>query len=142
MSDTASVIAQIESGDNPQAMRFEPLVYANAAGAALGAKIAKIHGCSGRTAEMIYATSWGAYQIMGITLYDLGYAKTVFDFVAAPNDQRAMFDAFCASRGIAFTIDQLRDSEALRLRFATKYNGPGNITDYAARIAAEITRQL
>jgi len=147
LMDLASVIAQIESGNNPHAMRFEPLVFQSpfparpAAERSLITKIEAIHGCSLATAEMIYSTSWGAYQIMGMTLYDLGYAKPIMDFMTSPDDQLAMFNTFCTRRGIAFTVDQLRDDSAAREKFASRYNGPGNIADYSARIAAEIARQ-
>lgn len=145
----SDIIGAIESNNNRKAFRFEPETFARISNdPAAIQKVARIkqwNRCSDGTAEMIYSTSWGAYQIMGLTLYDLGYAGAVLDFIDFQAAQVDMFNRFVARNGINFSVDQLTGDtpSALHLRqqFAIRYNGPGAVDLYAARIADEIARQ-
>ena len=65
------IIAYVESNNNQYAMRFEEAVYFSKN---INTKIIQLiqeyNRCSKNTARMIYATSWGKYQIMGYSLYN------------------------------------------------------------------------
>lgn len=151
--DTAGIIAQIESGGDPRKTRFENLAYAkldagHAAGTLSPAARGVLQtvtlangGCSLHTALQIYVTSIGKYQFLGETLYGMGYSGWVHDFQANIALQDRYFAALTADRKIAFTVAELRAEPEKRQLFALHYNGPGNVDDYAARIAAEIARQ-
>lgn len=142
--ELSEIIGQIESGGNRKAMRFEPVVYDRTMKVAyppLAGKIKAINICSNATSLMIYSTSWGMFQFMGMTLYDLGYDKPIMDFVESPDDQVAAFDQFVTKHGIAYSVNELRDTIDRRIAFATHYNGLGNPAAYADRIEAEIKRR-
>lgn len=148
--DTASVIAAIESGNEPRKTRFENALYESLAGTvahsdAADAVLKTIHlengQCSIHTAFQIYCTSIGKYQILGETLYGLGYAGYVADFVANVSFQDLYFAKLTQRLGIAFTVDELRSDVDKREHFATRYNGPGNVETYAAAIASQIAWQ-
>lgn len=147
--ELSEIIGQIESGGNRKAMRFEPAIYARFVAVAgigndaadLRYKISTINACSVGTGQMIYSTSWGMFQFMGFTLYDLGYDKPILDFVESPSDQIAIFGQFVSKHGIAYSVNELRDTIDRRIAFATHYNGLGNPAAYADRIEAEIKRR-
>lgn len=96
----ADCIKQVESSNNPLAMRFEPSVYASQAYVDQPKiKLYATNGyISGETASMIASTSWGAYQIMGYNLYDLGYVGTLADFIISPTRQSQYLIKFFQSR--------------------------------------------
>lgn len=138
---TSDLIAWVESRNDPWAFRFEPATYSasallNPARAAILATITRIHNCSAQTARVIYSSSFGAFQDMGFNIYGgpNAYTKPFGAFLASPSDQLQFFNAFCQSRGLDMTAQQLADSEALREQFGTVYNGNG--VAYAAQIAA------
>lgn len=149
MTTLADVIAAIESNNNDHALRFEPLTFARFSTGTLThkdllQKIAKANGCDIQTACMIAATSWGKFQIMGMTLYStLDCPESIIDFVS--NDQPDMqdwaFRCFVAHYSIDYTPEQLASDRASREHFANVYNGPGNVPVYAERIAAELARR-
>jgi hypothetical protein len=120
------VIAYVETKNCPPLMRFEPATYARVASGAwtpLLDKIAQFNQCSQSTARMIYSTSWGAAQLMGFNLYDLGYEQPVVDFAADPIAQAAMFDKFVWTKGISSDVHTLATVPAARRFFARVYNG-------------------
>jgi hypothetical protein len=137
------IIADIESGDNPYAMRFEPGIYARMQISArynpMIERAKQTNICSRETAKIICATSWGRFQIMGFNLYDVGLnlGASVGEFMAevAPRSQAAYFLEFCVGRGIYFTLQQLRENQASVLRFAKVYNGS---LAYADKINARL----
>jgi hypothetical protein len=145
-----TLIAWIESRNNPYAMRFEPTVHSNIHAKLftdpIVSNIRAIHACTYETAAIIYSTSFGAYQEMGENLYDKGcinYPYTVAEFLAnktiAGNSKRFpivtsgfsssdmlsqdyAFAVHCVKRGISYsTQDMFIPSK--RDNFALHYNG-------------------
>jgi hypothetical protein len=134
------VIAHIESGNNPNAIRFEPLVFASLttgpmlpAHAQIVSTIQSIHVCNVKTAQVIYSTSFGLFQVMGFNLYGPGGTKeSVFKFCTDVIEQVRVFDALCSTWNILFTAAELAASQDARTKFALRYNGA---QAYADRIA-------
>lgn len=138
------LIARAESADNPFAIRFEPHVYKrveNLFGPSLN-KISDIHSCSRATARMIYASSFGRFQIMGFNLYS-GYLEieigNAFTFLNDTVKQNAAFDAYVTKAGINYEVADLISDPKKMLRFSRLYNGPrndgiGGNYDYADRL--------
>jgi hypothetical protein len=138
----SDVIGQIESGGNPNAIRFEPLVFASLTNGAMTpahaqivSTIQAIHCCNVKTAQVIYSTSWGLYQVMGFNLYDNGTQESVFHFCADRIEQARVFDAKCSTWNINIPPANLASDPAQRLKFARKYNGADA---YADRIASTL----
>lgn len=120
------VIGYVETKNTPRALRFEPATYARVASGAwtpLLDTIARINQCSQSTARMIYSTSWGAAQLMGFNLYDLGYTLDVVTFANDVIAQAAMFEKFITAKGIAADVNTLATVPAARKFFARVYNG-------------------
>jgi hypothetical protein len=144
----AEVIASIESNDNPGAIRFEPATFAKVGGAygptplsahEIIGHIKLYNHCDDATARVIYATSWGAFQDMGFTLYGpLRCQNSIAALLGSPALQATLFDEYCRLNGIGFPVDEMiddsADAQAKRLKFARAYNGPGNVVAYAQRI--------
>ncbi len=133
-----TVIARIESGGNPRALRFEPRVYAENVAPATSARIADVHGCDYETGRIIAATSWGLFQIMGFNLWSgpHAYDSSVFAFCVDVAEQRAFFQTFLSDHGQDFTLAELLGDEHKLLAFATFYNGDGPLYASAMRRAA------
>lgn len=136
MSRTLSqLIAQIESGDVPWAVRIEP---------AFKPSVQAINNCIAAhkpaymnrgTAEMICRSSWGRYQIMGENLYTICKVRMpVAHFVADDDAQLQAFHAHNKAKGIDYDLADMRD-EAKRVHFARRYNG-------SAAYAKKITELL
>ena len=146
-SDLAAIIAQVESNDNPQTLRYEPGLMAqwaamNPVRSAILTSISGLHDCSHDTAHMIACTSWGRYQILGENLYERGLVNvTVFAYVADPKLERLAFDAFLIRKEIGFALQDIIDDETKRAKFIAAYNGPAGVSDYWARMQAAIARQ-
>lgn len=125
----ADLIGWIESKHNLQAIRFEPATYENNAkfvSVILNAIKIAHNNCSDGTARMIYASSWGQFQMMGFNLYAPGayqYKKSVIDFCNSQDDQVYQFEHFVSAKGIAYTPLQLGSSPSQRMTFARVYNG-------------------
>lgn len=127
----ARVIARIESSGNPYAYRFEPTVYQNLstgallpAHAAIVQSIQKIHNCSLASAEVIYSSSYGLYQIMGFNLWGQLCCCDNFGIYLADTDyQDDIFYRLLASMGLSQSVDQLASDPQARLQFAKIYNG-------------------
>lgn len=143
----SDVIAWIESRGNPHALRFEPLVFQRLttgamtpAHAAIVARIQKIHACSVPTAQVIYSTSYGLYQLMGFNLYaDDSVNCTDLDvvsFCASPVEQTRIFGAFVSRETILYSVEGLAESADARANFARVYNG--NEQAYSAEIVASL----
>jgi len=117
----SQLIAQIESSNNPHALRFEPRFNPTAENIAAASHS---NMCSTSTGNMICATSWGLYQIMGESLYALGLKSSIFDFINSPALQLVYFNEFLASRKLgAITLEDLRTDQTKREYFAARYNG-------------------
>lgn len=143
--DLAAVIAETESNGKPWPPRFEPALHqhwlqglaaSDKVKTALTAKIAALNPptCSTGTAAMLACSSWGAFQMLGETLYDGFWERSVFDFVTDAAAQRTVFDAFVARHGVAFTLTDVVMDEDKRRRFITVYNGPGDVDAYWAKM--------
>lgn len=128
------VASWIESGGDLFAIRFEPSVYERIRENGHTPTIEKIHlinKCSYATAQMIYSTSFGKFQIMGFNLYGpLSYKKSFFTFCESSDDQEKAFDDFLILNHINFSVDQLMDKEIAK-RYALAYNGS---LDYVSSI--------
>ena len=154
------IISQVESGGFSGALRFEPKVYAeiqsasrtdldaslslNAAHAVhvadskrtLVARIAQINRCTEETAQVIYAMSFGLYQIMGYNLYDNGMHQPISNYlngVQARVLQDAMLAQFLAGHGLLNSWDEMAVNRDLLNHFALHYNGS---LSYANRMKA------
>jgi hypothetical protein len=143
----SQVIAWIESRENPHALRFEPAVYFSLtngamtpAHAAIVHRIMQIHNCSIATAQCIYSTSYGLYQLMGFNLYaDDSVNSTDLDvvsFCSNTDEQTRIFNAFVSREAIAWTPADLASSSVKRLTFGRTYNG--DALAYATEIAASL----
>lgn len=130
----AQLIAQVESGNDFRAFRFEPQTFQNISNRPVTAALTKIIECnhvSLATARVIYASSWGMYQIMGFNLYALGFMGHVIEFANDPSLQLAAFHWFLDANHINWTLkDIMADDNKLRM-FAVAYNGSDA---YAARM--------
>ena len=92
------IVAKVESNNDLQAIRFEPLFYLKIK-AYEDRKVINavklLHNCSTETAKMILATSFGKYQIMGYNLYGyLKYNKHIIKYLTSEADQDLMFYKF------------------------------------------------
>lgn len=138
------VIADIESAGRRDALRFEPHVFertGNSNRYEPMVNVAKVRNrCSRDTARVIVSMSAGRFQIMGFNLYDpagLDFPGTIGTYLNDDMIQAATFRTFCQRKNIYFTVEDLQN-EALRLRFAEVYNGPGAPAVYAKKIAARL----
>lgn len=96
----------------------------------------KAHHCNETTARMLLSCSYGKYQIMGQVIYEQGYRGNLpADFLNNDTAQNIAFDAYVRARDIRMTPAQLC-AKGAREYFARRYNGPGNIEEYSAKIAA------
>lgn len=137
----ADVIGRVESDNNPAAIRFELAAdkrapqYSEIIGI-----IADANKCTRETARMIWASSWGEFQIMGFNLYDpriCGYTKNIAAYLASSPDQLKSFSAFVSYLRVGFSAQDsssVFEDTQTRNAFARAYNGPGNVLDYANRI--------
>lgn len=143
----SDIIAWIESRGNPHAIRFEPLVFSRlttgamtSEHAAIVARIVRIHNCSIPTAQVIYSTSYGLYQLMGFNLYaDDSVNCTEMDVVNFCNDeaeQTRIFNAFVSRETIAVAPAMLASDPGVRAQFARIYNG--NAQAYSLAIDASL----
>lgn len=145
MISILSVITTIEDGGKNWPPRFEYEWFLNHAGAITPviANARTYNGnCSWTTARMLCATSWGKYQVMGFNLYSPPlFQHSVETFLLDENGEQEKYVMdFLARHDINFSVDELRSSEDARRQFATRYNGPGNVDDYATRIEGAIAR--
>lgn len=119
------LIAQVESANNPFAIRYEPAWSYAVPSDIRAAEIA--HGCDETTALALMSCSWGLYQIMGSVLYDLGasHLNLLRDYLPNAPAQTTMFFHFLEEYCPPVTIDDIREGNAAALAFAARYNGNG-----------------
>lgn len=140
MNDTlAKVIAQVESGGFPYALRFESRTYGQGSPyfttAGLEAAEQGNH-CNAVTGRAICSTSYGLFQIMGFNLYGmLGWKQSVATFLFDSEQQLASFTLFCTKNSINPGSFDFTDEAALE-HFARVYNGPGDVPNYVAKMKA------
>lgn len=131
----SQLAAQVESGHNPGALRFEP-AFRPSAEAIVNCK--KANACSNATALVLCAMSFGKYQIMGENLWGmLGYSFDVAYFLNSEDLQDSAYWNFCQRKGIGFSLNEFLTDSAKRLQYARLYNGPGNPAAYADRMISE-----
>jgi len=128
----SQVVAQIESGNVPWVMRFEPAFKTSAEAKNKCIAAHKPGYMNQTTADSICRTSYGLYQIMGENIYTVcGFTGTIAQFLNDAHAQEACFYRFIERRGINFTVEEiLRDVEKRNL-FARRYNGS---TAYAVKL--------
>ena len=127
----ADLIAQVESGGNHFASRFEPAHEPRISFINQMVSIAK---CNFVTAKILCSMSFGLYQIMGDELMDLDLTRHPFDYAGDITLQAEFFNRYCIRNNCEYTLDDVINDESKRLDFARKYNGPGNVEAYAQRI--------
>lgn len=146
MKSLADAVMQIESAGDWRAERFEPAVYGRSLTSdqlKIRQAIKAIHRCSDATATVIYATSYGWFQLMGFNLWGrIGIRCHKADFIQNQALQRRAFEQYARDAGIWFEPASCADEVELHTRcqlFALRYNGPGNVDDYAGRLKAALT---
>lgn len=136
------VLSVVESSGNSHAMRTEPGILASYANRALNARqlqleaiVERNNGCNRYTADIILATSWGRYQILGQSLYDIGYVGSIIAFADDPGAQAHWIRLFIHRIDLNDAqIDDaawlLNSADTTGMEFATRYNGPGQPAFY------------
>lgn len=129
ITDISQLVAQAESSGRISAIRHEPAYRPDER----AFKLAKIYhpGLSRTTYAMLLASSWGLYQIMGDNLFLLGLKVSLLDYWKDADMQAVFFHKYCASRNIAFTLEEILTDLDRRRLFARKYNGS---YEYAIRL--------
>jgi len=138
------LIAQVESGNFGGAIRFEEEKYNSMINRPIKElpsrigdtlkNIRDIHHCDLLTSLQIYCTSWGIFQFLGETLYSapLNIPFPIPVFWASEIVQGSIFRKFVREKDIDITVDPPRMDEYER--FATIWNGPGDVSGYATRM--------
>ena len=138
----ADIISRVESDDNPFAIRFEISSFARRDEMPRNIinSIVDIHKCSQLTAAVLYATSWGRFQIMGFNLWGgvLGYEKTFVEYLTSPQDQFDAFNRFTlvprkTYQNAGWNGSEFTDQSMLQ-GFSRWYNGPGAVSQYMGRM--------
>ena len=121
----SQLVALVESGDNPHALRYEPGFDKYVLPATIKKIIAahKPAYMNTTTARELLKFSYGRYQIMGENIYSLGYQGTIAAFLNDDMAQLTMFSAFIRSRNINYSLAHLKANEMRLKEFARKYNG-------------------
>jgi hypothetical protein len=134
----ASVIKTIESGGNPHRPRFEYHAFMAWPWTPAYDRILAKHQCTRDTAQMIAATSWGAYQMLGVNVFDPAVSGVdpdhLFAYVADAQMQDASFAHFLTAKGIDWTLEDLLGDADRMQKFCERWNGPANAAAYAALI--------
>ena len=123
-------IAIVESSNNSHAMRFEPGVFGSLTPTQLTPIALACGYMSQPTKEMVGATSWGLYQLMGFNIWGVcGYQSDLVAFLTHAADQDACLHTFVDSLGDGFSA--LLDQEVSQIplptlqAFGDRYNGNG-----------------
>ena len=139
----ASVIKSIESGGNPHRPRFEYHAFMAWPWTPVYDRILAKHGCTRDTAQMIATTSWGAYQMLGVNVFDPAISgvdpEHLFAYVADADMQDRSFAHFLEAKGIGWTLAELLGDADRMERFCARWNGPANAAAYAALIRRHAT---
>lgn len=134
----SELISAVESNDMQYAIRNEPAFrYIDTKFLTI---CAHINRCDTNTAHVILSTSFGFYQIMGESVYQLGYTKPILDFWNSAADQENIFNLFIKSRGINYDLDEVIGDVVKRTNFAHHYNG--NAIVYAERMESVYLESL
>jgi N-acetylmuramidase len=143
----ARVIAYVESNTNKYALRFEPEVYEHvrmnptSEQVRLVRFISQANSCTTPTAEIIYSTSFGMFQLMGFNIYEAGgWTLSVGAYMDDLDEQKASFARFLESKKISFTWEELKNSKDSLEHFATEYNGPESVAYYVQRMGEAATQ--
>ena len=116
-------VAQVESANNPCAMRYEPDYVPTLTSIQSVQKYATAGYMDATTARMIASTSWGKFQIMGANLYAvLKFEDTLLDYLSDAGQQLVTFQDFIAHLGFTDGPFAMM-SDASLLKFARLYNG-------------------
>ncbi|MGC9115968.1 MAG: hypothetical protein ACP5HH_08285 [Fervidicoccaceae archaeon] len=98
------VIAYVESNNNPFALRYEESYFIKAekkGNEKILNLIQAFNRCSKDTAKVIFATSFGLYQILGVNLYSICELKySIGEFLCYKDLQDTAFFTFCKRRDI------------------------------------------
>jgi hypothetical protein len=98
------VIAYVESNNNPFVLRFEESYFIKAekrGNEKILSLIQAYNRCSKDTAKVIFATSFGLYQILGVNLYSICELKySIGEFLCYKDLQDTTFFIFCKRRDI------------------------------------------
>lgn len=141
MVKLCDVLARVESGGSLGALRFEPATYARLSAdhtlyKAARAACIQANQCSDGTATMILSTSWGKYQLMGFNLYPASVSK-ISDILASEPIQTALLDNLLSHHYNAKAdASAVITDDTKRAELARFYNGPGNVSDYSAKLLA------
>lgn len=120
----ARIIAEIESSNEICAVRFEPGTFYAAQRPSILSLICADNFCDTKTAQVLYSSSFGLYQIMGFNLYDtLGYRGNILKFWSDSELQLEFFGRFLSVKNINYNWETLKTNPALLSRFAQIYNG-------------------
>ena len=133
----ADLIAEVESGGNQYALRFEKGYIPQDQNVETMSTINK---CSKITAEILCKMSFGLFQIMGNNLISLGLSINVFKYCNSVAAQEQMFSRYCIRNNCEYSLDDILNDETKRLDFAKKYNGPGQPDVYAKYLIDTYTR--
>jgi hypothetical protein len=96
--------------------------------------MATMANCSLPTAAVLCSCSFGAYQIMGDGLIDLGLGVSPLAYVNSPTMQDLFFNVFITKNNINYSLDDLRANPEHITAFARRYNG--DVAAYSAKINA------
>ena len=77
-TDLVRAVADVESGLDPLAVRFEPAVYARLS------LVRPVAPCSAETERWARAASWGLLQVMGVTARGLGFTGPYLSALCDP----------------------------------------------------------
>lgn len=136
MVTLGDVIKRVESDNNPYALRFEVTVYDRMLRKVPRHPVLFVikdaNKCSDRTAGMIAATSWGAWQLMGFNVYGSGkYTRSIGEFLGSVAEQNLAAGYFLDGIGYSASQDFAKIDV---VNFARLYNGPGNISAYSDKL--------
>lgn len=132
-----NVIGAIESAHNPAAIRFEPATYRNAPDLSpILSAISKANDCNNATARILYACSFGEFQIMGFNLWSdvCDYTGNLAHYLVDSATQQRTFGAFLQANKIAWSLAELLADPTKMDQFCATYNG--NVAAYRTAILA------
>lgn len=125
----AELIAQVESDNNPDALRHDSQYLPDPTGLILAEKFNR---CDANTAALLCRISWGLYQLEGDTLYLHQWEGTLAEYLASPSEQLRMFNRFLSAHAINYSCSELLEDAEKRASFAHHYNGA--IVAYGAQL--------
>jgi len=115
------LVSAVESSNNPKIWRFEPNYKPSQSGLSNIKKYYK--GLSNATYNIVLASSWGLYQIMGDNLYNMGLQVSIMDYLDDVNLQGEYYKKYVTSRNIDYSLAEIISNPASRDNFSLRYNG-------------------